>query len=83
MELKYNDITTEQWNIYNAVKRACEMEDLALVLEEDYCKSIETLTGEEVSMILNEYDDYVDYDSNWRENMKMAIKEKMQTEEIQ
>lgn len=72
MELKYNDITKEQWEIYNAVEKACFIEDLTTVLEENFGKNIDELSDTEIDFIYDKYQDYRS-DGSWREDMIFAI----------
>ena len=73
MELRYEDLTQEQIEIYNAVKRAYEIEDLKCVLEDDYERNISEFSEHDIDLILDKYKDYREDSGAWREDMHFAI----------
>ena len=72
MKIKYEDITKEQFDIYYAVKKACFLEDLKMVLEEDYEIDINSFSDAQIDRVFDKYEDYRD-DGSWREDMHIAI----------
>ena len=72
MELEYDDITLEQWDLFRAIERACFKEDLKMVLEEDYEINIDSFSDGQIDRVFDKYEDYRN-DGSWREDMHCAI----------
>ena len=72
MELEYDDITNEQWDLFRAVEKACFKEDLKMVLEEDYEINIDSFSDGQIDRVFDKYEDYRN-DGSWREDMHCAI----------
>jgi hypothetical protein len=55
--IKYENITEEQWKLYREIERACWLEDLRLVLEDDFDMDISELDDKTIDYILEDFDD--------------------------
>lgn len=55
--IKYENITEEQWKLYREIERACWLEDLRLVLEDDFDIDISELDDKTINYILEDFDD--------------------------
>ena len=72
MEIEYDDITVEQWELYRAIEKACFKEDLKMVLQDDYELDIDKFSDAQIDRVFDKYEDYRD-DGSWREDIHLAI----------